>query len=241
MRPVRQSRPADTTDAAPGFAWDHRPPTCRNAWAWPNAAAPQLTPLAPVPGSRAWPGFAARRAAPMAHMPCTWARPNAGRGPRAAPLPPPVPGAWPTPSHHHALPVVTPRRESSSLREPPALRISVLRINGRTKKYRSNLGYAATDLKIGGFHQADKYTGFTHWLLTDPRQVGAVKWSRNSSLAIVQSREHGHNGDTLHIQTDSKEDVRALADYMSRWYGDGGTQVVEIGRSVLVFALCELC
>lgn len=143
-----------------------------------------------------------------------------------------VPGAWSTSNHGPAQRVVTSQSEPGILRQPPALFIAVLEMRSRKGKCRSDHGYDAMSLKMGGTPHADKYAGFTHWLLSDPKQVGAVMWSRESSLVIMQSRDLGHDGDILHIQSDSKDDAANLARYMQQWYGVGDTQVVEVPREV---------
>ncbi|KAL8644973.1 MAG: hypothetical protein Q9210_006976 [Variospora velana] len=206
--------PGSTKTATPS-AWENPLSSSVQPFAWP--AAPGAQPGTTAPARGAW---------------TTSTRPHATQAPQVEPALH-VPGAWSTSNHAPAQPVVTSHSESSLLRQPPTLFIAVLEMRSRKGKYRSNHGYDAMSLKIGGTPHADKYAGFTHWLLSDPKQVGVLMWSRESSLVIMQSRDLGHDGDILHIQTDSKDDAANLARYMQQWYRVGGTQVVEVPRKTL--------
>ncbi|KAL9018093.1 MAG: hypothetical protein Q9185_004626 [Variospora sp. 1 TL-2023] len=194
------------------FAWANPLSSSVQSFAWP--APPGAQPGTTEPTRGAW---------------TTSTSPHATQAPQVEPVLH-VPGAWATSNHGPAQRVVTSQSQPDILGQPPALFIAILEMRSRKGKYRSNDGYDAVSLKIGGTAHADKYAGFTHWLLSDPKQVGAVMWSRESCLVIMQSRDLGHDGDILHIQSDSKNDAANLARYMQQWYGVGDTQVVEVPR-----------
>ncbi|KAI4284624.1 MAG: hypothetical protein L6R35_004855 [Caloplaca aegaea] len=204
-----------STKTATPFAWENPLSSSAQPFAWP--ATPASQPQATPPTVGAW-----TTSTRLLTIPVSQVEPVLH-----------VPGAWSTSNHGPAQRVVTSQSEPGILRQPPALFIAVLEMRSRKGKYRSDHGYDAMSLKIGGTPHADKYAGFTHWLLSDPKQVGAVMWSRESSLVIMQSRDLGHDGDILHIQSDSKDDAANLARYMQQWYGVGDTQVVEVPRKTL--------
>ncbi|KAI4120937.1 MAG: hypothetical protein LQ338_006658 [Usnochroma carphineum] len=139
-----------------------------------------------------------------------------------------------SPRAHHPTAYTTPatQHQPTLLHEPPALYMRVLRINARNKRGCQNKNpYIPIKVKVGGVHNADRYCGYTHWLLANPKDVGVVMWSRASALVVVQSYRDGHVlEDTLHIQTNSEEDAVSFADYMRRWYASRSTHVYEVGR-----------
>ncbi|KAL8903039.1 MAG: hypothetical protein Q9207_004196 [Kuettlingeria erythrocarpa] len=157
----------------------------------------------------------------------------------AAPAPQPVPtpvvpGGWPATNHQPSQPIIAPAQGEATVAEPPALHISILRMRGIDKgkhfKYRNKLRHASCDIKIGGLHYVDDYSGFTHPLLAKPSKIGTVQWSQKNALVILKSSDYLPHvrGSTVHIQAYSKEDAQSLVNHLTAWYAKEGVRIVEI-------------
>ncbi len=185
--------------------------------AWPTAPAPVPAP-APQPVSAAAP---APQPVPAPVVPA-----------------PVVPGGWPATNHQPPQPIVAPAQGQTAVAEPPTLHISVLRMCGTDKdknfKYRNKLRHAPCEIKIGGTHYANDYSGFTHPLLAKPSKIGTVQWSQKTTLVILKSSDYLPHvrGSTVHIQAYSREDAQSLVNHLRAWYVNGGVQIVEIPRYV---------
>ncbi|KAI4184027.1 MAG: hypothetical protein LQ346_006197 [Caloplaca aetnensis] len=117
---------------------------------------------------------------------------------------------------------------------------------GKYFKYRNKLRHTPCNIKMGGAHYVDEYSGFTHQLLAKPNKIGTVQWSQNSTLVILKSSDYlpYARGSTLHIQAYGKEDAQSLVSHLSAWYAKGGAQILEIpshrtGQSVSRYGLTD--
>ncbi|KAL8676673.1 MAG: hypothetical protein Q9186_006826 [Xanthomendoza sp. 1 TL-2023] len=114
---------------------------------------------------------------------------------------------------------------------PPTLYISVLSITTHCQRYCNHLPSHPFNIKIGGgANNSDHYIGFTHWLLTDPNQIGLLMWNRDSNLVLVQSFDYVQwvSGETLLIHAHGKDDTRSLASYVGIFFAGDMTKVFEV-------------
>ncbi|KAL8751373.1 MAG: hypothetical protein Q9184_006090 [Pyrenodesmia sp. 2 TL-2023] len=216
---IKATEKAKDAAAAKGpspFAWNNPPSALTNA---AKATSPFAWNKPPTAPPNPWAGSASTVATIQSAPPTT------------------IAGAWPASDLQQAQPAVAPVYGQATFPEPPALHISILRMRGTDKgkhfKYRNKRSHAPCDIKIGGSHYVDDYSGFTHPLLAKPNKIGTIQWSQNSTLVILSSVDHvpHTHGNTVHIQAYSKEDAQSLVNHMRVWYANGVTQVIEIPRA----------
>ncbi|KAI4222631.1 MAG: hypothetical protein L6R40_008564, partial [Gallowayella cf. fulva] len=150
---------------------------------------------------------------------------------------PAVPTAQPPTSYQlnhstnapQATPTALPNPPKTPPPTPPPLYISIYSITTGGKSFSNKLPTTPFTLKIGNSTN-DRYSGFTHWLLTDPQKIGVVMWSSESTLVLVQSFDYIQRtaGDTLHIHTQGKDDTRNLATYIAVFFASASTKVFEV-------------